>query len=256
MDALEPEARGFAENKGWKEPGDVVSGYRSLEHLTGVPQEQLIRMPTDSTDPEQMSEFHRRLGRPDTPDGYTLPKVELTEGQHDLQPAFRTFAHAAGISQKHAEATFKWYTEHTGGLEEQALQAKEVMEELVDRELKTEWGAEHDANRGHSIRAAKVLGLDDDFMDSLYDSAGKKTMIKGLARIGRAIAEHKFADDDLPATDAPYGVTPDAANRQIAELYGNKEFLLPFQDRQHPGHVAAVQRMEDLNKLAVAGKQT
>jgi hypothetical protein len=252
---MDGDALGFVENKGWKAPGEMLASYRTLEGLRGVPEDQLVRIPTDPENAEQVNEYHRRLGRPDTAEGYKLPKVEVAEGAVNLEPDFRAWAHKHGLSQSQAEGLFGEYTAKSEAIAAEIAAAREQQVQIADFELKREWGAEYEANMAHGKRFASVFGLPEDWLARIEDVSGYKGLLQGAAKIGRAIAEHKFADGDEPgAGDQPFGLTPDAAKTQIAELVSNEEFLLPYQNRSHPGHKAAVEKMERLQKLAVAGR--
>ena len=249
---MDADAQGFVQNKGWKGAGDMLTSYRSLEHLQGVPENQLVRLPADPDNVEEVSNFHRRLGRPDKPEGYELPKVEVPEGQENvLEPAFRKAAHEAGVSQKHASALYNWYVGHAATLATQNQEAHDQQAQLAEMELKTEWGGEYEANMAHAKRFASVFGLSEDWLSQIEDAAGTKGLYQGAAKIGRAISEHQFVGGETPEEGAqPFGMTPQAAGTAISELLSHEEFLKPYQDKTHPGHQAALDKMQNLQKLA------
>ncbi len=255
-DGMDADTLGLIETKGYKSASELGKAYVHASSMLGTPANQLVKIPSDPDNTEQMGNFHRQLGRPDTPEGYDLPKVEVPQGQENvLEPAFRKAAHDAGVSQKHAHALYQWYVGHAAGVQTQNQASRDQQSQLADIELKQEWGAEYDANMAHAKRFASVFGLAEDWLSQVEDAAGTKGLYKGAAKIGRAIAEHKFADTDDPeAGDQPFGLTPNAARTQISQLLSNAEFLEPYQSRTHPGHQVAVEKMQGLQKLAAAGK--
>lgn len=252
QEGMDADARGFVQNKHWNNPGEMLSSYRTLEGFRGVPENQLVQLPADPDNVEQVNEFHRRLGRPDKPEGYELPVVEVPEGQENvLEPAFRKAAHDAGVSQKHASALYNWYVGHAAEIATKEQQAHDQQAQLAEMELKTEWGAEYEANMAHAKRFASVFGLSEDWLSQIEDASGTKGLYQGAAKIGRAISEHQFVAGEEPEGGAqPFGMTPQAAQTQIAELTANAEFLLPYQDKTHPGHNAAMDKMQKLQILA------
>ena len=73
-DAVEDgELREFARNKGWKQPAEMVQGYRNLEKLIGG---EKVPLPKGEADTEGWERVYKALGRPATPEEYQLPDAD------------------------------------------------------------------------------------------------------------------------------------------------------------------------------------
>ena len=72
---LDADTAGYVQNKGWGTVPDVVTSYRNLEKLLGVPKDQIIQLPK-AEDKEAWGQVFNRLGRPEDPKNYEfgLPK--------------------------------------------------------------------------------------------------------------------------------------------------------------------------------------
>src|SRR3990167_6286070 len=61
--------RKVIEAKGWKAPADALKSYVALEQYSSKPVQDMS--------PEDRERFMKRLGRPESPDGYELSNVTL-----------------------------------------------------------------------------------------------------------------------------------------------------------------------------------
>src|SRR4051812_34983762 len=68
-----PELKGLAESRKWESPEMLLESFHNLEKLRGIPQEKIMAVP-DSTDQAALDIVYNRLGRPDKPELYGLPK--------------------------------------------------------------------------------------------------------------------------------------------------------------------------------------
>lgn len=93
---------GFLEKFGGKSADDVAAAYRNLEKAYSGKMEGLARIPGEGAKPEEVAAFHRALGVPEKPDGYT---IEPIEGMDDGRvQEFLTEAHQLGLTPKQVNA--------------------------------------------------------------------------------------------------------------------------------------------------------
>ena len=107
MSGLEELDRGYAQNKGWKAPADVLKSYREFEKFKGVPQERLLALPDKEDDAEGWAKVHARLGRPEKPEDYALDT-----GNPEHSAMIAKVMHESGISKaaaaKIVQADLDW----------------------------------------------------------------------------------------------------------------------------------------------------
>src|SRR5437868_12698655 len=98
-DAAPEDVRGYVGNKGWRNPNDVIDGYRNLEKLVGS---HRLALPKDENDAEGWNKTYDALGRPKTPAEYKIDGGD---------PAFTKVAsdwmHKAGLNTRQAQALAK-----------------------------------------------------------------------------------------------------------------------------------------------------
>lgn len=169
----------------WKTPADVVNSYRNLEKLTGVPAEQIVKLPKDN-DPTAWNDVYSKLGRPATADKYDIP---IPEGQSDeFAKTAREWFHKAGLSVAQARGVTEAWNAHVAGAQEaQQTQSKAKFEAEVNS-LKAEWGSGYESNAALVDRAAMAFGMDQDTLSALKATMGPAKAMKFLHSIGSKVA--------------------------------------------------------------------
>lgn len=235
--------RGFAELKGWKDPGAAIDSYRSLEKLRGVPENELMRLPKEGDD-DAWSQVYSRLGRPETPDAYELPVPDGDDGA--FSKAAADWMHKAGLNKSQAQQLAQFNNEY---MAEQVKAYNDQVAAQQDRELselKSEWGMAFDQNTEVARRAAQQFGIDEESMTRLEDALGTKGMMQFLHNIGSKVGEHPFKGG---GEDGSFKLSPAAAQERIKQLQGDAD----FRDRYFKGDVKAKEEMERLHKFAFPG---
>jgi len=123
------------------------------------------------------------------------------------------------------------------------------MQQTQDRSLealKTEWGQAFDQKLGQARNALQAYG-DDDLVEMLNNTGlgDSPHMIKAFAKIGEGLTEE--AALNLGGSQASRN-TPAEALSQISEIIGNAAH--PYNDENHPGHNAEVDRVARLYQAA------
>lgn len=239
MDAIQDaELRGYAQNKGWKDPQDLLTGYKNLEKLVGS---EKIPMPKGDDDKEGWDRVHTALGRPAKPEDYKLP---VPEG---MDPTFARAAearfHELGISAKQAQALAEWNNAQIAEAQKaQELAFNQQAQRDVEA-LRQSWGPEaFQENIELGRKAAQQFELGP-HVDKLEQALGTKATLEFLSRIGRGLTEHSFEGGK---SVTGFGMTPEAAQAQLAALKSDREFTARYLN----GDASARKQMDTLMKQA------
>lgn len=206
-----------------------------LRRVTGVPADQIIKIPTDDAG---FSEVYRRLGRPETPDGYNLPtNVQGVEG-FDAQylTDFKAGAHQAGLSSRQMEVLF------TAISRAEVSQATRLTEKDVaqqgdtERTLRTEWGADFDKKRDWAKSAASQ-NFSNELLTLMQDAGLSRDpeFLRFMAKVGEAISE----DSALLGTGGPSSfitTDPKQAKEDYKAMMQDKEQADIMRNPKHPRH--------------------
>jgi hypothetical protein len=219
--------RGYAANKGWKSPADAVHSYLNLEKLHGVPAEQIVKLPKDAAAPE-WNDVYKRLGRPDKPDGYTIPAPQGAQAD----PAFVKWAqdtfHGANLTAKQAEVLASKWNEFQGTTAKAHADAQAAKLKDETESLKKEWGGTYDQNLEIAKRGVAKLGLDGDFLDKLEGVIGKAKVIKTMHKLGASVGEGTFVDGNGGTGPRDGARTPAEAQARLASLKADKNWVTRY----------------------------
>lgn len=232
-----PELKGFAELKGWKDPAAAIESYRNLEKLQGVPPERLLKIP-EAGDAEGMKAINAKFGwaPPEKAEDYQLP---VPEGMQDTfaKVAAAEF-HKLGVPKEMAQKIAAFANNYTLSQMEADNTAIITQHNSELAALKTEWGSNFDPLVETGKRAiAEYMpktGLTDADMDALRDTLGTAKFNKLWAGIGSTMGEAAFVDGG--AQTAPGQMTPEAALVRRGQLTNDAEWFKRYQS----GDVKAV----------------
>lgn len=253
-DGMEEMTQGFVENKGWKNPEQMLESYQHLEKTIGVPPERVVHLPKEG-DADGWGEVYGRLGRPEEASGYKLNEIELPDGGVDLTPNLREWAHDAGLSQTQTSQLYDKYNARVVELGEEMQTQKAEQATADEQALRKEWGGAWEENIAAGTRFRQRFGLDDATVDKLEDALGLRGLLELSASIGRGLGEHQMPSGAEDSGEGlTYGMTPGAAKAKIGDLTLDKDFMEQYME----GRPEAVNRMTRLHSLAhpdVAGSE-
>lgn len=245
FDGFSPDDKAYINAKGWdkegKSPADILKSYRNIERLRGVDADKLARIP-DWSNPEEVKQFHARVGVPESPEGYESPEVSTPNGvlRGDL---IAKLSHRIGARpDQHAElmaGTGELLTELFQAEAEEV--ARRNANDLID--LRKEWGTRFEENNQAVDNAAAQLGLNDDMIGALKVALGEGQTRRMLAQIGARLGEHKRPAE---GNGGPVLMTSDVAKAQIDQLKGDREFFAKLTN----GDVEARRRWTELQRIA------
>jgi hypothetical protein len=138
------------------DPADVYSSYRAIENTWAS--RNFVKMPGKDAKPEELAEFHKALGVPETPADY-FKDIKLSNGavigeaDKPMVDAFAAAVHKAGATPAAVSAAMDWYfsTQEQRMADIDGRDATQKDETLQD--LKTEYGASFNRYRQNATAA-------------------------------------------------------------------------------------------------------
>ena len=241
--SLPEDVRGYVENKGWKEPGDVLKGYRQLEEFLGADKAgRGMVLPKDEKDQEALDKIYNALGRPEKAEGYELTALMAKE---ETDPAFMgamaETMHGAGLSKAQAHKMAAAYQSHVNAARQAAVEAHQ--RDVIEARQTLSPEEKELCHRGF-----RFLGISNQEAAAIEMYWGCKKAAQMFAKIGKALGEDKRVDG---ADSGGFGGSPEAAKNRIAELQADPA----FKKRYMEGEPEAFRQMQELyKKAAEAGK--
>jgi hypothetical protein len=237
--------------KNFAHPGVLAKSYLELDRQrSSFDPNKSVRIPDENAKPEDWQAFHKKLGRPDSVEGYK----EVKWGEN-ADPALVEFgkqiAYELGLSPKLAETVLasKW-NNFVKAQNTSSAEADRVANEATIAELKSTWQGDFDANLAAGNRVLKSLekaGFSTQDMASLEQNIGVAAVVKLMATIGKMTGEAGFMDNQSPGGFRdPSQLSPEQAKGEIERLTGDKDFQEKYLKAADPGHANAVKHMESL----------
>ncbi len=244
-----PELRGFAEVKGFKDADSLLDSYRNLEKLRGVPEKRLLTLPENMEDAEAMKPVMARLGlaAPEKPEDYGF--VTMEGADPEFSGTAQTWMHEIGVPPKMATAIAERWNKYAA---ERAAADDAAYAETVAVEkgqLQAEQGAKFDAYIEEGNRAAARFGLDAEAITDLQASIGFKKTMTFLNAVGKGLGESEFVEGG--GEKKGFALTPDAARTKIEALRSDAGWTSKFMN----GDVTAKAEWTRLHQIAFPGVQ-
>lgn len=206
----------------YKSPADLAKGYIALQAKLG----KTVQIPGDDATEEQRREFLKKLGMPDDPEGYELPKPELPAGvtyDEAFASDFRAAALKGGLSKTQARELFSWYNQYTIDRVQKATeQSKTAMAKTIEV-MQSEWGDNYDAEYNLTMRAVDKFG-GQDLKDS-YNATGRgndPAEIRAWNKVAHAVGEDSLVGGEEPggAAEREPGVLDYPSMKDVKPLPG------------------------------------
>lgn len=230
------ELNGYAANKGWKDPKDLLIGYKNLEKLVG---QDKIPLPKDPADTEGWNKVWDKLGRPQDPKEYGL------KGDGEFAQEAAKIFHANGITTKQASAIAEFYNQYAENITKASDAAFLQQSEKDITDLKVEWAGNYEPNIEIARRATREFGIDGETVSKIERALGTKELFKFFNKIGSRVMESPFKEG---TPSSSFGMDKNAALARIAELKKDAGWV----KRYTTGDIEAKQEMERLQRLSVA----
>ena len=220
---------------------DLLKGYVHAQKLVGS---NKIPVPNKHATEEDWNEVFKRLGAPDSPEGYkyNLKDQEMDTGQ--LQQ-FNQTAHKLGLLPKQAEGLIKFYNELNGNIaanqEDQAAQAQLNTEV----ELKKEYGPQY-SKRLDQAKKLAVSTLGQDFLENTFLKDGSRlgdnlSVIRAFSNLA-----DKLSEDEIIKGDGTGYMTAKEIEKEIDELTQEGS---PYWNKTHPNHQKNIDEVLKLREM-------
>lgn len=235
-DGLPDDMKGYVENKGWKDPSEVLSSYQNLEKLRGVPETQLLRLPDDPSADGAMDQIYERLGRPEAPDAYTNVIGDNLPGEtfSEISKA----AHAAGLT----DSQYQVMQQTMGELSAKMAEAQEA-ESVAAFD---QWKSANPDGFANAARVMAEVGMNEDGVAALL-SGDKTALYDFAAKIGAKTSESPVIQGE---GDSSLSMSPQAAKSKITEKLSDEKFMERYTHSNAKIRQPAIEEMERLQKIA------
>jgi hypothetical protein len=223
------------------------NSYVELQKLVG----SRVKVPTDDSTEEDVNSFYNQIGRPESPEKYSIDLPSDSYPQEVIQ-SFLKEAHASGLTNKQAQAAINFYnTIETDGQinSDAAMQQAKVDAESA---LKKEWGPSEYAKELAVSRRAFNRFADDDLKAFVNETGvtNNVAMIKFLNRIGKA-----FSEPDMGGAGKDSGsIDGDSAKIEISAMLKDTshKYNEALFDNTHPKHAEAMSYRDHLYDIVYA----
>lgn len=253
LDTLPEEIRAEPSLKTVPDVPTLAKNYVNAQKMIG----SRIPAPEAGWEQKQWDEFYAKVGRPESPDKYSMPEVKLEEGVKIDEEKFkqiRAKVHGLGLTDRQFKGIMEVYL---GSVNEQvkgSTSQAQAKRDAAMGELRQTWGDHFQENVNLAKNVLQKFGADESFMQYLEESnMGNNTQfIKFLHTIGT-----KMMEDTSRGGEAGAGLQIGDKTRALQEidrLKLDKEFMEAFNSPQHIGHSDAVKRWMNLFSIAYPGK--
>lgn len=245
-DGVDPEIRGFWQNKGLPldNPKDfglkLTELYKGAEKYIGVPPDQVVKLPKADAAPEDLRAFYERLGAPKEAKEYDLSAVK----DQAIADSLRSAMHDRGLTK---DAAFAVATSVAKALEsktttDNALTTNKLAEQK--EALTRNWGDKYAYNHLQAIEGARRLGISPEGVKALEGSIGYDQVMEAMRKIGANTREDTFVERGAggPAGDV---TTVEGAHARKAELMADPNWATKY----NAGDPAAKREMSRLNQM-------
>ncbi|RJO61602.1 MAG: hypothetical protein C4542_06065 [Dehalococcoidia bacterium] len=244
---LDPDTGAYTKNKGWKAPSDIITSYRNLEKVIGADRAgRTVVLPGKDAKPEELEALYNRLGRPASPDKYSI-SAEGDDGGF-TEWARGTF-HKSGLTDVQAKSLAGEYQAYAKQVSER--RAAEMADKMAaeHESLKKEWGAKYEHNVGVAKRAAAAFGVPPEVLDTLQQAIGFAGVMKFMATVGAKMGEDTFEEGGDKG--GGFGLlSPAEAKAELDRLMSDKDFKTAWLDKNHPRHAEMMERKARLVQMA------
>ena len=221
---------------------DFVKSYLHSQKLVGADK---IPVPNKMATDDDWKAVYDRLGRPESPEGYSYELPEQTKLDDATLKAFSEEAHKLGLLPKQAQGIMNYYN----NLAEQSEKSLEFRDETAraeaEIELRKEYGPAYDLKVAQARNlATNTLGAD--FLRNTILEDGSS--LGNNPQIVRAFADlaSKLSEDSMVQGEVASAMT-------VKEIDGEIESLTQpgsaYWDKRHINHRKAVDEVQRLYEL-------
>ena len=228
--------------------GSLAKGYVHAQRMIGSDK---VSLPGQNATQEELDMFYNKLGRPETSEGYEMPKENMPENapiNDEQAKMFFEEAHRIGLNKQQAAALLRWQAErNVSDMEDYQKQAEQRMQD-AEMQMRKEFGSAYEQNIQMARDAAEKFG-GENFINMLNESGmgNDPNLIKTFANIAKSIA-----NDEIIGGGGRQGflMSPSEALQAIADKKRDPNFMEAYQNKENPTHEQAVKEMGKLYGFA------
>lgn len=235
LEALPAELRGSPAISKFKEPAALAKSYIELEKSFG----NALRPPPPDADQKTLDAFYQKLGRPVTPEEYTITPPEDVPLDAETEKRIRTQAYRLGLNSRQTQEMVNAYA----GEVREAIQTRKGEVDRADAHLKEKWGANYERNTAIVGRTLTYLDPEGELAGELARTGlgNHPKVVELFLNYGKLLVE-----DGLVVGDVAGIATREGAKAKIAEIKA---------DPKHPYHTSrsgdpAFEEMKRLHQIA------
>lgn len=185
------DVRGFAER--FQTFDELAKGGLDLRRAASN-RDGLVKIPTDKASVEEIAQFRKSMGVPETPEAYGIevPKGSLERDEDKTWwGGLQAIAHKYSVSRAGLGEMAKSFFEHGQNTVARLEQAMKTAKEAEGVKLRATWGPDYERNVGLAQRAHQHYGGEAwDAYAKAVGFADDPVYLQMMARIGGEIAPH------------------------------------------------------------------
>jgi hypothetical protein len=251
---LSQETRDYLATKNYGGLEDAFKAKRTFETLARD------RNAMTAPDPAKLGEWDgwQKLGWDPDAGNYSknVPVFDRFKEDPDYQ-GFHTDIVKAAHELKMPLPMAKALADKIGGFmhsRNEALDAAETRDrQALDAKLRKDWGPQYDTNVELGRRAAKAFGLAEADLGELEAIMGTPKFVQAFHRLGTMMGEDKLVTTSSAA--GGFGLTPAAAQAEIARQNADAEFVKSLGDPRHPMHQTNTEKRRQLFETVAKAQQ-
>jgi hypothetical protein len=178
---------------------------------------------------------------PAKPEDYQYKAPQMPEGfewDKDLEAAGRKFAHERNLPPELFQEFGDFIAQAQIGAYQRMKSYAAEDETKMQADLKQQWGKDLDRNVEIAQFAGRELKLEPELLNKLNAEIGSPALVRLMHKIGQTMKGAEVITGDGASGSAQ------GAMAEIAQLESDPAFQKAFNDKNDPGHAAAVSRHE------------
>ena len=226
--------------------GQLAKSFVNAQRMIGADK---LAIPGKYATEDEWAEVDRRLGRPDTPDGYQLEN-NLPEGMEpdaNMMQGFQQAAHEIGLRPGQAQKLLDWYNNEVGQAASMEEGQYEAAQAQVEADFRKEFGAAFDDTMANASGVVNEFGNDDMTEIMLADGTrlgDHPDFIRMNVSIANFINE-KIGEDTLEGVKTSNQMMPSDIQAEIAAIDANPAYF----QKNHPQQPFLVQERLRLQEM-------
>ena len=184
----------------FKTQNDLGKSYLELERKIGAS----VVLPGKDASTEEKDAFYKRLGRPDSQNGYELDPVFLPDGvtrDEKSENTFKAIAFELGLTRDQARKLNKFAVDQTIAAMQAGRQAMEQKKREGSETLRKEYGLDYDKKLSLVGMVNNRFGGEDWIRYINQGPGNDPPMLRFLIKVGEAISEETLVQGRPPGVE-------------------------------------------------------